>query len=190
MDNSYKDWYLPFRRDQLTLRQARQDLATVSAAAQEIPLLVQLIENPKFSIPGLTIFHGAVNLDQHDNIHILLGRGLLAMDEAFTIGFTMGSTRRVSTAEESLYTLFAQHFYPKVYQMSRDDIDVFRHAVRLGHISACQPLDTVDFTPWLDRPLAELRQAIGLETNLLLAWYEIEKKRYPASVASQRLLDE
>jgi hypothetical protein len=32
-------------------------------------------------------------------IHVLLGRGLLAQDEAFVIGFTMGATKAVSGFE-------------------------------------------------------------------------------------------
>ena len=57
---------------------------------------MRLLENPKYHLPGVTLFHGAVDLDMHDRIDIALGRGLLtAIDEAFTIGFTMGSTKRV-----------------------------------------------------------------------------------------------
>ena len=186
---SYRDWHLPFRRDALSLTEARQDLSRVSAKAEEIPLLVQLVENPKFHIPGVTLFHGAVGLKQHDDIHILLGRGLLPMDETFTIGFTMGSTGLVSTVEEKLYALLAQYVYPGTYQFSDDDIAVFRQAVRLGHISACQPLDRFDFSPYRERPLHEVRHIIGLEPDLILAWYRIEKQRYPDSGASQRLLD-
>lgn len=152
--------------------------------------MVQLVENPKFHLPGMTLFHGAVGLQQHDDIHIILGRGLLPMDEAFTIGFTMGSTGQVSTVEEKLYALLAQYVYPGSYRFSVDDIAVFRHAVRLGHISASLPLDAFDFSTYLDTPLCELRHLVGLEDKLILAWYEIEGRRYPDSQASQRLLND
>lgn len=188
--SSYRDWHLPIRRDHLTLRQAHDSLSRVGADQAEIPLLIQLVENPKYKIPGVTLFHGAVDLEQHDYIHILLGRGLLEMDEAFVIGFTMGSTNKVTTTEEKLFTLIAQYLYPKVYQFGKIEIEVFKNAVRLAYLSSCRALDQIDFTASLDQPLKKVREDIGLEAHLLLAYYEIEKQRYPDSIASQRLLDE
>lgn len=102
---SYKDWHIPFSQDQITLRDAKQSLAALGAKQKDIPLLVQLVENPRYDIPGIEVFHGAVDVATHDSIHIILGRGLLPKDEAFVIGFTMGSTNKVTTLEERLYTL-------------------------------------------------------------------------------------
>lgn len=150
--------------------------------------MVQLVENPRYRIPGFTVFHGAVDLWQHDCIHIVLGRGLLEMDEAFTIGFTMGTTNKVSTTEERLFSLVSRYLYPRVYQFGRDEIEVFRHAVRLGYISACRPLDQVDFREYLDYRLCDVRAELGLEVDLLRAYYRIEGERYPHSAASRRLL--
>lgn len=173
----------------MTLRQVYATMTRAGAGQEDIPLMIQLIENPKYRIPGLTLFHGAVDLEQHDYIHILLGRGMLELDEAFTIGFTMGSTKKVSDTEEHLFALIAQYLYPKVYQFGAQEIEVFKDAVRLGYVSDCRPLDEVDFTPYFDVPLRDARMAIGVETSLLRAYYEIEKRRYPDSAASQRLLD-
>lgn len=186
---SYRDWHLPLRHDRITLRDALADMQRVGAQQGEVPLMVQLVENPRYRIPGVTIFHGAVDLRQHDCIHLALGRGLLPMDEAFTIGFTMGSTQQVSTLEEELFALISKHLYPPFYQFGDDDLRVFRDAVRLGFISGCQPLDEVDFDQYLDLTLAEMRQRIGLEADLLLAYYAIERRRYPESLASRRLLE-
>jgi hypothetical protein len=187
---SYRDWHIPFRQDTVTLRQARENMALVRANEDEIPLMVQLVENPKFQIPGIRLFHGAVDLSQHDYIHILLGRGLLDKDEAFTIGFTMGSTNRVTSTEENLYALITRYLYPRVYQFDDESIAVFKNAVRLAYISSCVALDEFDFTPHLDIPLYELRNIVGLEEKLLLAYYEIEKQRYPHARDSRRLLDQ
>lgn len=186
----YRDWHIPYRRDRITLHEAHRDLQRVAAAPGEVPLLVQLVENPRFHIPGVRLFHGAVDLLQHDYLHITLGRGLLPRDEAFTIGFTMGSTRKVSALEEELFALVSRHLYPRLYQLSDEDIAVFRDAVRLACLSDCAPLDTWDFTPWLERPLHELRAALGLEEDLLLAYYAIERRRYPDCPESARLLSE
>ncbi len=187
--SAYLNWHIPLANDEITLRQALDDLKTVQAEQHEIPLMVQLVENPKFRFPGFEIFHGAVDLQQHDCIHILLGRGLSSIDEAFTIGFTMGTTNKVSTTEERLYSLIAQYFYPSVYQFCKDDIEVFKNAVRLGFISSCEALDATDFVRFLDEDLKSIRQRLGLEQEFLLAYYKIESKRYSDKIECQRLLN-
>lgn len=189
MSFSYRDWYIPFLQDTITLREAHQSMSQVRAQEEEIPLMVQLVENPKYQIPGFRLFHGAVDLLQHDFIHIVLGRGLLEKDEAFTIGFTMGTTNKVTTTEEKLYSIIAQYLYPQVYKFDKDDIEVFRNAIRLGYITGCAPLDEFDFTPCLDLSLGEIRQKVGIEKELILAYYRIEMKRYPDSIECKRLLD-
>ena len=186
---SYKDWHIPFSRDEITLREAHESLSALGAKQEDIPLMVQLVENPRFNIPGFDIFHGAVDIRTHDFIHILLGRGLLAKDEAFVIGFTMGSTNKVSTMEENLFAVISKHFYPKVYQFDDDAIRIFRDAVKLGFISDCQPLDQINYPAYLDRQLKDIRQEIRLETDLIRAYYRIEMARYPTSKASRRLLN-
>jgi hypothetical protein len=185
---SYKTWHIPLSQETITLREAVGTLSALGAKQEDVPLMVQLVENPRFDLPGFDIFHGAVDLKTHDRIHILLGRGLLPMDEAFVIGFTMGSTNRVTTLEENLYAFFSKHLYPKIFRFRDDDVRVFRDAVKLGYISDCAPLNTVDYEARLDQPLAEIRATIGLEIPLLRAYYEIERRRYPDSKASARLL--
>ena len=37
----------------------------------------------------------------------------------------------------------------------------------------------VNFDSFLDQPLGQIREAIGLEVDLLKAYYQIEAKRYP-----------
>jgi hypothetical protein len=186
---SYKDWHIPFSQGEITLRGARESLSALGAKQEDIPLMVQLVENPRFDIPGFDIFHGAVDIRTHDCIHIILGRGLLPKDEAFVIGFTMGSTNKVTTLEENLYTLVSKYLYPKVYQFDAEAIRIFKDAVKLGFISDCQPLDRIDYEKYLHWKLRDVRQDIGLEEDLILAYYRIEQRRYPESKASRRLLD-
>jgi hypothetical protein len=185
---TWQDWHIPFSRDQITLREAKESLAKLGAKQEEIPLMIQLVENPRYNIPGINLFHGAVDLATHDSIHILLGRGLLPKDEAFVIGFTMGSTDQVTTMEENLYALFSKHLYPKVYQFKDEEIRIFKDAAKLGFISNCRPLDKVDYPKYLDWKLRQIREDIGLEADLVLAYFRIEQRRYPKSKASQRLL--
>lgn len=184
----HEKWHVPLSADSQLLGQAYDGLRAIGLQQDQIPLMVQLVENPRFDLPGFDLFPGATSLQTHDYIHILLGRGLAPMDEAFVLGFTMGSTNKMSATEEALYTFFTRYLYPKGYRFSDDEIAVFRDAVRLGYVSDCVSLAGVDFTQLRDLTLAAARQALGIETPLLRAYFEIEQKRYPESVASARLL--
>ncbi|OUS28481.1 hypothetical protein A9Q99_13280 [Gammaproteobacteria bacterium 45_16_T64] len=184
---SYQDWHIAWADDQISLKDGLDRMLKIGAPEEEIPLLIKLVENPKFSIPGITLFHGAVELKQHDCIHVLLGRGLLPKDEAFVIGFTMGSTNQVSTAEESMFCKITKHLYPRIYKFNDEEISIFKDAVRLGTISDCKPLDCFDFESWQHKPLADIRIAAGIEPELIEAYYQVEKRRFPNSKASQRL---
>ncbi len=180
----YADWHIPLSRGAMTLTEAADDLARVGAAPEDIPLMVRLAENPRYNL-----FHGAVDLRTHDYIHAILGRGLLAKDEAFVIGFTMGSTNRLSATEEKLFTLVAERLYPGIFRFSREDVRVFRDAVRLAFISDTPALNQIDYGHLMDRTLADIREELRINEALLLAYFAIEKRRYPASPESRRLLD-
>lgn len=187
MSDKAKNWHVPLAHGPRILGEAYAELKEFGLKQEDIPLLVKLLENPEFDyLPGFDIFHGGTNLEQHDYIHIVLGRGVHAIDEAFVLGFTAGSTNRVTSTEEKLYTFFAKHLFPKQYRFSEQEIHVYKDAVRLGFISDCQPLDKIDFTQFKDLSIEKVREQIGLESSLLEAYYKIEKKRYPDSFASQR----
>jgi hypothetical protein len=188
-EEKVKKWFLPLSCRDKRLGQAYQELQSFGLKQSEIPYIIQIVENPKFDLPGFDIFHGATDLQTHDYIHIILGRGLLPKDEAFVIGFTMGSTDCVTATEERLYAFFAKYLYPREYRFTDEDVRVFKDAVRLGFISDCKPLSQVDYSPYLNSPMSEIRNALGIEEDLLKAYYAIEKRRYPASPESQRLLD-
>ena len=181
-------WFVPLSCDDKTLSSAYQELQEFGLKQEEIPYIIQIVENPKFDLPGGDIFHGKTDIETHDYLHIILGRGVLAKDEAFVIGFTMGSTNRVTSTEENLYSFFAKYLYPKAYRFTDEDLHVFKDAVKLGFISDCQSLSEVDYSRYLQHPLEEIREDLGIETNLLQAYYSIEKRRYPESIESQRLL--
>jgi len=90
--------------------------------------------------------------------------------------------------EENLYAVFSKHLYPKVYRFKNEEIRIFKDATKLGFISNCKPLDKVDYNKYLDWKLADIRREIGLEDDLILAYFRIEQKRYPESKATKRLL--
>jgi hypothetical protein len=186
--DAWRGWHVPLSRGEMALAEAHRTLQPFALQQREVPLLVQLVENPRFDLPGVEIFSGATDLRKHDYLHLLLGRGLLPKDEAFVLGFTMGSTNRVGEVEERLFTLIARYAYPKTYRFDDEDVAVYRDAVRLAYVSDCRPLAEVDFNSMLDWPLGRIRQEVGVEEDLLRAYYAIEARRYPKSVESQRLL--
>jgi len=188
-EKSYKSWHIPLSETDLLLRDALADMHAQSDEQGDIPLIVQLVENPRFRLPGLNLFHGAVDLNDHDCIHILLGRGMLAKDEAFVIGFTMGSTGRVGSLEERLYRLISQHLYPDIYKFKQDDLEIFRDALHLGMITHCQPLDGIDYSQYMDLPLGEIRRKLGVNSALLRAYYAQEGDRYAYAPECRRLLN-
>ena len=183
-----ENWFIPLSCSEKTLSSAYQELQEFGLQQVEIPYIIQIVENPKFDLPGGDIFHGKTDIETHDYLHIILGRGVLAKDEAFVIGFTMGSSNRVTSTEENLYSFFAKYLYPKAYRFTDEDLRVFKDAVKLGFISDCQPLSEVDYSCHLEQPLGKIREDLGIETNLLHAYYTIEKRRHPGSQESQRLL--
>ncbi|MCK5395862.1 MAG: hypothetical protein KAJ32_07710 [Gammaproteobacteria bacterium] len=185
----YSDWFIPLSENDLTLGAARDSLKQIGAHKDDIPLIVKLIENPAFSIPGFTLFHGAVDLTAHDYIHIILGRGLLPEDEAFTIGYTMGSTKQIGTNEAALFALITRYLYPETYQFRDRDINIFHSALKLAEASNCVALDQVDYTQLIDDTLQQVRRKLGIIENKIRAYYQIEKTLYPDSKASRRLLD-
>lgn len=184
----WRDWIVPLAEERMSLREILDTSSHLKAGQSDIPLIIQLVENPKFDIPGIELFNGSVDLHTHDCIHVLLGRGMLPKDEAFVIGFTMGSTNRVTTTEEKLFSLAAKYLYPGPYKFSDDDIHVFKDAVRLGFVSDCKPLSAIDYAQYMDLPVGEIRRLIGLESELLKAYYQIEKRRYHDDKASQRII--
>ena len=172
----------------MTLGAAHDSLREVGLRQNQIPLIIQLVENPRFDVPFIDVFPGAMDLERHDYVHILLGRGLLPKDEAFVLGYTMASTDRVSVIEERLYEFFARYVYPKGYRFGDEEAQVYRDAVRLGCVSDCVSLVDIDYAAYLDTPIAEVRAALGIEEDLLRAYFAIEKRRYPGAPESQRLL--
>jgi hypothetical protein len=186
-DGQIRSWFIPLSCREKTLGAAARELEAIGVRQEDVPFLVQLVENPRYDLPGFDVFHGATTLQTHDYIHMVLGRGLLPKDESFVIGFTMGTTDRVSTTEETLYAIFAKYLYPKDYRRTDDDLRVFRDAVKLG--SSRLPIARHGRLRPLPRLAArDIRRDLNLEADLLRAYYAIEGRRYPHAFESQRLL--
>ncbi len=182
----YRTWHVPVSKDDITLEEAFQGLKShLEGYKSKSPFLIWLFENPKSPLA----MDGAIGLDEHDYVHCLLGRGLCLKDEAFVVGFTMGSTRDLSHFEKFIFNILCDYVYPKYYNFSREEVEVFEMAVIAGHHMSITPLHNIHFDKIKNRKLKDVREDLGIDTDILQHFYSIEKKLYPDSMDSQRLLD-
>lgn len=179
-----EQWYVSLDDDALTLGQALRSMKSFKLNPEDVPLIIKLVENPKYDI-GL--FVGNVDLHVHDCIHVLLGRGLLPKDEAFVIGFTMGSTKKMKRWRRNLFMFASKYLYPEGYKFGEEERFVFNMGVALGN--NCETDLSVAGNRFFKKiPLFSLRSSLRIDSRLLRSYYEIEKKIFPESPESQRLL--
>lgn len=183
-----KNWINPLSCGQNTLRQIAATLKPIGMAQSDVPLILQLVENPKFAAINHGLFPGATSLQQHDYIHMVLGRGMLPKDEAFVIGFTMGTTKKFPVWKRSLFTFITQYLYPKNYRFSAEEAQVFLLAAELGSSMKCASLATVNFEVMLDLPVAEIRKLLDIDEAALAEAYAVEQQLFPLAFESSRLL--
>jgi hypothetical protein len=177
----WSDWNPGLDNDHLSLRQV---LSTLPAAKpEEIPWQVRMLENP--SSPSA--LPGAITLNRHDAIHVLLGRGLSKQDEAFVIGYTMGAARNIRGWQFRIYRLVATHCYPKAYRFRPEDLIAFDLGFSQGRRGKARDLQGVPFEDLGDRSLKQLRSELGIDVLALEAAYRVEANYLPQSSASRRL---
>jgi hypothetical protein len=150
---------------------------------ENIPLIIKLVENPNYKTSGL--FGGAVSLFNHDCIHVMLGRGLLLKDEAFVIGYTMGSTKGMRRWRRNLFMFMSKYFYPKAYKFGEEERFVFNIGVMAGSLCPTD-LSQINFKKYLNKQTGTMRKELKIDVDFLKRYYTLEKKCFK-SVESQRL---
>ena len=178
---NWRTWFPGLDNDDRTLRDVLATLPAAPPAA--IPWIVRLFENPR----GWLRLHGAVDLARHDMIHVLLGRGLLGQDEAFVIGFTMGSTKAVSRLERWFFKCVAAHVYPEPYRIPSRLLAAYDLGLEAGRTLGVRDLHLALRGEMLDRPLGELRRTLGIDTRRLREFFARERAALPDTPASLRL---
>ena len=118
---------------------------------------VWLLENPKSPI-SLT---GAIDLYNHDIIHILLDRGMLNRDEAMVIGFTMGNSETTSSWVRWLFEFCARYLYPESYRFNEYDLLEFERGFAYGYTRSRRNIHLAKFD--VKRDVAEIRKEWGIE---------------------------
>ena len=126
---------------------------------------VWLIENPKspFSLTG------AIDLYNHDIIHILLGRGMDVKDEALVIGFTMGNSEYTNSLVKWLFLLCARMLYPSGYRFGDADIKEYNRGYSYGLTRRKRNIHLEIFD--IEEDVSDIRRRFGIN--------HIDLKDYP-----------
>ena len=179
-----EEWHHPLSKGNMLLEKVLSGMRNFKLAQEDVPLIIRLTENPNHFTSKL--FTGAVDLFTHDCIHVLLGRGLLPKDEAFVIGYTMGSSKKMKRWRRNLFMFVSKHLYPKGYKFGEEERFVFYAAVMAG--GKCDAdLSKVNFDKLTSYKVQEIRRLLGIDRETLKCYYCAEKKFFPASEESQRL---
>lgn len=126
-----------------------------------IPWIVRLLENPASPVP----FSGAVSLHQHDLSHCLLGQGIRNVDEAFVIGFTMGSVKTLRQLEVTTFRFVSRYLYPARFRLTKEEGRTFAAAVNLARqMPGLQSLAGFEAGPLLHLSVREVRERLGIRT--------------------------
>jgi len=141
---------------QLTLAQAN---ALIRGDRQSsIPFLVWLLETPAspLALPG------KIHLRERDYLHLLLGRGFSATDEAYVIGFTMGNDMETKQWHVWLYKVVSLLIYPPQFRLTKADLREFDKGLARGRSLPIKNLNKLDFTDYRDWQLSRLRVGLKL----------------------------
>ena len=123
----------------------------------QIHWFVWLLENPNSPI-SLT---GAVDLYNHDIIHILLNRGMEVKDEAMVIGFTMGNSKSTSSWVRWLFEFCARYLYPEGYAFDDETLLEFERGYAYGYTRKRRNIHLAQFDE--KKTVATLRKEWGIK---------------------------
>lgn len=177
----WRDWNPGLDHDHRTLGACLDSLP--AASPTDIPWFVRLFENPAspLALPG------AITLERHDALHVLLGRGLLAQDEAFVIGFTMGAASGIRERHRRLFRWIVTRVYRRPYRLSRRHLLAYDLGFGFGMEQTHRDFQDFAFEDHRDTSLREMRSQLGLDLHRLHALFNHEKTLIPDSRASRRL---
>lgn len=154
-------------------------------AAASIPEVVRRYENPD----SANALPGAITLERHDALHILLGRGIGCQDEGFVVGFTMGAAITVSAEDINRLAHVAAKEYPPPFRWTSNDVTAFKlgfsHSQTYQEIT--RDLHEFPFEQNWGLPISALRKKLGIDPGDLCRTYSCERRAIPTSWVSARL---
>lgn len=147
---------LPEQLSLLTLAQAHALLG--GDRPDSIPFIVWLLENPDspLALPG------EIHLREHDYLHLLLGRGFSADDEAYVIGFTMGNALATKRWHIWLYKVISVLMYPPQFRFTAANLQKFDLGFVSGRKLSVKNLNKLDFTNYHNWEIWQLREGLKI----------------------------
>ena len=124
---------------------------------KQIHWFIWLMENPNSPI-ALT---GAIDLYNHDIIHILLDRGMDIRDEAMVIGFTMGNSNKTRSWVRWIFLFISQHLYPDGYKFDEHDLFEFERGFAYGYTRPTKNIHLAIFDE--NEEIENIRKNFGIE---------------------------
>ncbi|MEO0390709.1 MAG: hypothetical protein AAF218_07180 [Pseudomonadota bacterium] len=184
IDLNWDEWSPGLDTDDMTLAEV---LATLPAAnADEVPEIIKKYENPESpdALPG------AIHLNRHDCIHVLVGRGLHVQDEAFVIGATMGAASDITEEIVDFFIHVSTTLYPKHWRFEPEHIASYK----LGVGWAIDNLPDKDLhlipleaEPWQSKTVRQARRDLGIVKEELRAYFRKAELLVPGTRATRRL---
>ena len=179
-----ESWHPKLSSPRRKLNSTLKEMDSFRLHQENIPLIIKLVENPNYNTAKL--FGGAVDLFTHDCIHVVLGRGLLVKDEAFVIGYTMGSTKSMKRWKRNLFMFVSKYLYPEGYKFGEEERFVFNMGVVAGSLCPTD-LSQINFKKYLNKQMNTIRKDLKIDVDFLEKYYLLEKKCFK-DTESQRLL--
>ncbi len=176
----WTSWYPGLENDAMLVRDVVATLPGIKS--EEVPAIIRAFENPASPLK----LPGACTLEQHDVLHVLLGRGLMDQDEAFVLGFTAASDPAFSDADVERYkTAFS--IYPEPYCIRGTDLIAFELGTVAARRMGVQRLYLLDTDSCMGLSVGVARRQLGIDKEQLLDVYEEERRRIPGTPWSHRL---
>lgn len=180
--DDWRDWNPGLDNGELTLGNVFNTLPTDSP--DESDQMTRLLEDPAspYALPA------ELRLRHHNCIRILLGRGLLNQDEAFVLGYTMGTARELIDDEPvQSFRRAAKLLYKPPYRMTDNDLTAFDLAFTLGNRSEHRHIYKFDFGRAMELDIGDIRAELGIDAKALKAAFREERLLLPGNKASERL---
>ena len=174
-------WYPGVQNDDMTVQQVMDSMP--QSPPTKIPFVVRLFENPGSWLR----FRGAVALEDHDVLHVLLGRGLQDQDEAFVLGFAMGTGKKVSWFQYHIFKFVLARIYPEPYRIPKYLQPAFDLGFQCGKETGVKDLYKRSLKDMQSMTLREARKEAGIDISVLQKYYELEQQSIPFTIASLRL---
>ena len=184
VDLTWEEWNPGLDTDDMTIAEV---LATLPAAnADDVPEIIKKYENPESpdALPG------AIHLNRHDCIHVLLGRGLHVQDEAFIIGVTMGAASDITQEHIDTFIRVSTQDYPKHWRF--EEAHIASYLLGIGYAQDNLPgknlhLIPLEKEPWQSMTVKAARKALDMSKHELRAYYRKAEILVPGTPATRRL---